>query len=205
MAKYAIVVQTRRCIGCASCSVACKLENNLPDQVWYSAVQTIGGEAPNTPAGEYGKNTLDYVVTQCNHCDNPPCAEACPTGSTWKDEETGIVMQKADTCIGCQSCVAACPYDARTLIEGEPIAALDWPVGHPDAPEHVADTVEKCTFCHHRVVAGDVPACVEGCPGRARFFGDLDDPNSEVSKLLAENDYEVLLPEEGTGPNIYYL
>ena len=74
MTKYAIVVETRRCIGCSSCSVACKLENNLPDQVWYSRVETIGGEAPNTPAGEYGNNTLDYVVVQCNHCDMPLCA-----------------------------------------------------------------------------------------------------------------------------------
>ena len=205
MTKYAIVVETRRCIGCSSCSVACKLENNLPDQVWYSRVETIGGEAPNTPAGEYGNNTLDYVVVQCNHCDMPLCVAACSTGATYKDDETGLVLQDAEKCIGCQACITACPYDVRTYINGDPIAVLDWPVGHPNAPVHLADTTEKCTMCHHRVGAGDVPACVEGCPARARFFGDLDDPESEVSKLLAEHEYEVLLPEEGTGPNVYYI
>ena len=126
MTKYAIVVETRRCIGCSSCSVACKLENNLPDQVWYSRVETIGGEAPNTPAGEYGNNTLDYVVVQCNHCDMPLCVAACSTGATYKDDETGLVLQDAEKCIGCQACITACPYDVRTYINGDPIAVLDW-------------------------------------------------------------------------------
>lgn len=205
MTKYAIVVETRRCIGCWSCSVACKLENNLPDQVWYSQVHTIGGDAPNTPAGEYGHNTLDYVVTQCNHCDKPLCVAACASGATYKDADTGLVLQDTEKCIGCQSCIEACPYDVRTHIDGDPIPVLDWPVGDPNVPEHRANTTEKCTMCYHRVIQGKVPACVEGCPAVARFFGDLDDPDSEVSKLLAENEYEVLLPEEGTGPNIYYI
>ena len=111
MAHYAIALDTHRCIGCFSCSVACKLENNLPDQVWYAEVKTVGGDSMHTPAGEYGANTLSYLVTQCNHCDNPACVAACPTGATYKDEATGIVMQNTEECIGCQSCIEACPYE----------------------------------------------------------------------------------------------
>ena len=206
MTKYAIVTDTKRCIGCWSCSVACKLENNLPDQAWWNTVLTVGGDSPNTPAGEYGSNTMSYTPFHCMHCDTPACTAICPTGATYKDEETGIVMQNVDECIGCRSCIEACPYiGVRTYIEGDPIPALDWPVGHQQAPDHKENTVEKCIMCYFRVKDGDVPACVEGCPARARVFGDLDDPESEVSKLLAEREYEVMLPEEGTGPNMYYL
>ena len=206
MAHYAIALDTHRCIGCFSCSVACKLENNLPDQVWYAEVKTVGGDSMHTPAGEYGANTLSYLVTQCNHCDNPACVAACPTGATYKDEATGIVMQNTEECIGCQSCIEACPYEGvRTYVDGDPVSALDFPVGSVGAPVHLANTVEKCTMCYHRVSQGRVPACVEGCPARARVFGDLDDPESEISKLLAEREYTQLLPEESTGPNVFYL
>ena len=137
MTKYAIVTDTKRCIGCWSCSVACKLENNLPDQAWWNTVLTVGGASPNTPAGEYGKNTMHYTPFHCMHCDTPACTEICPTGATYKDEETGIVMQNSDECIGCRSCIDACPYTGvRTYIEGDPIPALDWPVGHQQAPDH---------------------------------------------------------------------
>ena len=159
MAHYAIALDTHRCIGCFSCSVACKLENNLPDQVWYAEVKTVGGDSMHTPAGEYGANTLSYLVTQCNHCDNPACVAACPTGATYKDEATGIVMQNTEECIGCQSCIEACPYEGvRTYVDGDPVSALDFPVGSVEAPVHLANTVEKCTMCYHRVSQGRVPA-----------------------------------------------
>jgi len=116
MAKYAIVIDTKRCIGCSSCAVACKLENNVPDQVWYCKVNTIGGLMPHTPAGEYGNCTQTYQPVHCNHCDNPSCVEACPTGATWKDAETGIVMQDVEVCIGCEACLDACPTGAITEI-----------------------------------------------------------------------------------------
>ena len=115
-------------------------------------------------------------------------------------------MQNTEECIGCQSCIEACPYEGvRTYVDGDPVSALDFPVGSVEAPVHLANTVEKCTMCYHRVSQGRVPACVEGCPARARVFGDLDDPESEISKLLAEREYTQLLPEEGTGPNVFYL
>ena len=95
--KYALVVDTKRCIGCWSCAVACKLENNIPDQVWYKRVETVGGASPNTPAGTYGDCTLSYRPMGCMHCDSPSCVEVCPVGATWKDEETGVVMQDPET------------------------------------------------------------------------------------------------------------
>ncbi|MBR2835741.1 MAG: 4Fe-4S dicluster domain-containing protein [Coriobacteriales bacterium] len=204
--KYAIVVDKKRCIGCSSCAVACKLENNIPDQIWYKKVRTIGGMQPLTPAGVYGDCTMTFEPWSCNHCDNAPCVEVCPTGATFKDEETGIVMQDIETCIGCGSCLTACPYEGvRTLLEDEPMWRVDFPVGAVEAPAHIAGKVEKCNMCAHRIAKGDVPACVEGCPARAMFFGDLNDPESKVSELLATREYYVLQPEAGTNPNVYYL
>ena len=203
--KYALVVDTKRCIGCWSCAVACKLENNIPDQIWYKRVETVGGASPNTPAGTYGDCTLSYRPTGCMHCDNPACVEACPVGATWKDEETGVVMQDPETCVGCGACVQASPYQARTLLEEEPVWRVDFPVGAVNAPEHRAGTVEKCTLCNHRLEEGREPACVEGCPARALTFGDLNDPDSRASQLLSERAYETLLPDAGTNPNTYYL
>ncbi len=187
--KYALVVDTKRCIGCWSCAVACKLENNIPDQIWYKRVETVGGASPNTPAGTYGDCTLSYRPTGCMHCDNPACVEACPVGATWKDEETGVVMQDPETCVGCGACVQACPYQARTLLEEEPVWRVDFPVGAVNAP----------------LEEGREPACVEGCPARALTFGDLNDPDSRASQLLSERAYETLLPDAGTNPNTYYL
>ena len=204
--KYAIVVDKKRCIGCSSCAVACKLENNIPDQIWYKKVRTIGGMQPLTPAGVYGDCSMTFEPWGCNHCDNAPCVEVCPSGATFKDEETGIVMQDTEVCIGCGACLTACPYEGvRTMLEEEPKWRVDFPVGAVEAPLHIAGKVEKCNLCAHRVLNGQEPACVEGCPGRAMFFGDLNDPESKVSKLLAEREYYVLQPEAGTNPNVFYL
>ena len=206
MTKYASVVDTKRCIGCWSCGVACKLENNIPNEVFWNRTLTVGGDQPNTPAGSYGNCTMTFTPVQCNHCDSPACVAVCPTGASYKDEETGIVMTNVDECIGCQSCIDACPYEGvRVFLEQEPQWMVDFPVGNQKAPKHLQGTVEKCTLCHFRVAEGKVPACVDGCPARARFFGDLDDPESEVSKLLASRENYVLQPEAGTNPNIYYL
>lgn len=179
--KYGIAIDYRRCIGCGSCSVSCKLENNLPNDVWYCTVNTVGGA---------GKD--------------------CPTGATAKDEETGIVTQDTETCIGCQSCVEACPYQAigagvRTYLEAEPEFLVGFPVGNSEAPAHVKNTVEKCNLCYQRISEGDLPACVEGCPTYAMTFGDLNDPESDISKLIAERESEQLLVDAGTGPCMYYL
>ncbi|NTU88732.1 MAG: 4Fe-4S dicluster domain-containing protein [Actinobacteria bacterium] len=208
--KYAIAVDYRRCIGCGSCAVSCKMENNVPNEVWYCTVNTLGGDSNDAPAGKYGSNTISYQPLRCQHCDTPSCVEVCPVGATYKDEETGIVMQDTDVCIGCKSCIEACPYMAvgagvRTYIGDTPEFLVGFPVGSGQAPNHKANTVEKCNLCYSRIANGEVPACVEGCPTYACTFGDLNDPESDISKLLAAREYEQILPDSGTGPNMYFL
>ena len=110
-----------------------------------------------------------------------------------------------EQCIGCESCIKACPYDVRRLIENEPEYYTEFAIGDAAAPKHVANTVGKCDFCSGRLDRGDVPACMELCPGRARYWGDLDDPESEISKVLAGRTVEVMKEEEGTEPQFFYF
>lgn len=205
MTRYGMVIDLKYCISCHACSVACKSNNNLPNGVWYSNVRTDGGAYMDTARGEYPKSLyrMHYPVN-CQHCAKPGCVDVCPTGASYVRED-GIVGIKQADCIGCKACVTACPYDVRTYIEEEPGYVVDFPLGDWDAPKHVAGTVEKCTFCSNRIDRGEVPACMELCPGRARFWGDFDDPESEVSKLIATRPYEQLLVEAGTEPRVYYL
>lgn len=215
MARYGMIVDLSRCIGCATCAMACKIENNLPDGVWWNRILTDGGEGIDMEGGNTGLDiaggqwptslAMDFVPLNCQHCENAPCCEVCPTGASHKDEETGIVLVDADACIGCKSCMNACPYHVRTLVEADPAHAIGFNVGDAQAPAHVEGTVEKCLMCSHRVARGEEPACIAPCPGRARFWGDLDDPNSEVSKLIAEKKPTRLLESEGTAPQVYFL
>lgn len=206
MTQYGMVIDVNRCVACNTCVVGCKVENNLPKDMWWNKVVNEGGENPDSPAGTYGgEMSMHSYTLACQHCDDPACVAVCPAGATYKDTETGIVLQEADKCIGCGLCLEACPYDVRKLQEGDPVQYADFGFGAASAPQHVAGTAEKCTFCYHRVKDGDVPFCVEVCPGRARFFGDLDDPNSDVAKLAAQANAEQMLSEAGTGPNVYLL
>ena len=146
------------------------------------------------------------MPVQCQHCEQPACLDVCPTGATSKDEETGIVSVDSEACIGCESCIKACPYEGvRTLIPNDAGYYLDVVVGEVDAPAHKAMTVEKCTFCKNLIDRGEPPACMQLCPGRARHWGDLDDPNSDVSKAIEGREYEFLNEAEGTKPSVYYL
>ncbi|MEG1561840.1 MAG: 4Fe-4S dicluster domain-containing protein [Raoultibacter sp.] len=204
--RYAMVIDTRSCIGCNSCAVACKMENNIPNNIWWNKAVTVGGENVDTPAGTYPNLSWWNYTLSCQHCENPACVRSCPVGATYKDPTTGIVMQDYDKCIGCRMCMAACPYTSvRSFNWEEPQYNIGFATGAPEVPAHQKHTVEKCVFCHHRVSQGLKPACVDVCPGRARFFGDLNDPNSEVSQLILNNRYEQLLTENGTEPNVYFL
>ena len=132
--------------------------------------------------------------------------KVCPVGATYKDEETGVVRQDYDKCIGCRMCVAACPYTGvRSFNWEEPAYSIGHAMGDSGVPEHKKHVVEKCTMCWHRLAMGEEPACVEPCPARIRFWGDFDDPDSEVSRLIRDREYKQLLPEEGTKPSVYYL
>jgi molybdopterin-containing oxidoreductase family iron-sulfur binding subunit len=180
--------------------------NNLPNNIWWHRVTTVGGDDLDTAGGTYPNLTMSHMPMTCQHCVTPACYSVCPTGATYKDEETGIVLIDYDTCIGCQSCIAACPYTGvRTYIESEPAYYMDFSTGEADAPVHQAQIVEKCTFCKNRLDRDGVPACMDLCPGRARFWGDFDDLASEVSQLIASREYERLMVEEGTEPSTYYL
>ncbi len=184
--RYAMVIDVRRCIGCMACQVACKAENDVPLGVFRTWV-------PYRVVGTYPTVKKQFLPRLCNHCDDPPCVRACPVGATFKVEDGGFVLQNYERCIGCKACMASCPYNARFML-----------------PEHrtsssVTNVVDKCTFCYHRVAQGLVPACVQTCVGRARVFGDLNDPNSEVSQLVAKYPTQVLRPEEGTKPHVFYI
>lgn len=185
-AHYVMVIDLRRCTGCHACSIACKSEFDVILGGTRSWVEFI-------EKGTYPKVTRSFLPRLCNNCSEPPCVLDCPTDATWKRPEDGIVVIDQDECIGCKRCVKACPYDARYMDNTTGIGPTD---------KGVAD---KCDFCFHRVVEGVVPACVNTCTGKARIFGDLNDPYSEVSRLIANNRVTVLKPEEGTKPNVYYI
>lgn len=201
---YGMTIDTKRCIGCHTCAVACKTSNNLPNNVWWNRVETEGGSAMDTPSGQFPNTEMSYVTVACQQCENPACVAVCPTGASVRDEETGIVTVDYDVCIGCSSCINACPYGVRTLNETLDYY-LDQPMGFRGVAEHQQGVVEKCVFCKERVAEGLQPACVVACLNDARVFGDLDDPESEVSKLIASRDYKQLLADEGTNPSVYFL
>lgn len=205
--RYGFAIDTKKCIGCHACSISCKLSNNLPNGTWWNRVLTEGGDAIDCASGTYPNVTCQsYFPVACQHCDNPACEKVCPVGATYKDPETGVVRQDYDKCIGCRMCMGACPYTGvRSFNWEEPKFHIEHRIGDPEAPEHQAHTVEKCTMCVQRIAGGEEPRCVEVCVGRARFWGDLDDPDSEVSRLIASREYKQLLPEEGTKPSVYYL
>jgi Fe-S-cluster-containing dehydrogenase component len=178
MARFAMVIDTKKCVSCMDCVAACKTENKVPeghDRDWLT--HDVNGIFPNL--------TVELRSERCNHCDNPPCVYCCPTGASHIHSLGGVVLVTHDECIGCKACLASCPYDARFI--------------HPDG------YADKCTFCIHRVEEGLNPACVSVCPTKCMYFGDLNDQQSEVSKLLNSRRYHTLLPAAGTKPQIFYL
>lgn len=175
--RYAMAIDTLKCVGCGDCVVACQIENQVPEgfcRDWVT--ESVEGTFPDL--------RMELRSERCNHCSNAPCVRCCPTGAS-HIIEGGIVMVTPEKCIGCGACIESCPYDARFF--------------------HPKGYVDKCTFCSQRVQAGLKPACVSVCPTHCMYFGDLDDPNSEVAQLLQRRKHKVLAPEAGTQPNVYYL
>lgn len=203
MARYGMVIDTTKCIGCKTCLMACKVANNLPKNIWYNRLATRDSAVELAATGTFPNLSMVTYTVACQHCANAPCVEVCPTGATYKTEE-GIVRVDPKTCIGCKACIGACPYDVRTLVEDE-AGYLDFPTGDAYAPAHIKGTVEKCDLCYDRIQAGGVPACMELCPGRARAWGDLDDPDSEASKMAAGREVVYLMEDLGTEPSTIYL
>ncbi|MCB9432427.1 MAG: polysulfide reductase NrfD [Ardenticatenaceae bacterium] len=176
--NYGFVIDNRKCIGCHACSVACKSENEVPlsvSRTWVKYVET----------GTFPNSRRHFQVTRCNHCANPPCVRICPTQAMYQRED-GIVEFDNSFCIGCKACLQACPYDAIYI----------------DPDSH---TAAKCHYCAHRTDIGLEPACVVVCPEQAIIAGDMNDPSSKISQLLARNDVTVRKPEQGTAPKLFYI
>jgi len=182
--RYGFVIDLSRCIDCRACLVACSAENSVGMSYTRIWVRDLGLE------GEYPELKRAFVPYNCMHCENPPCVEVCVSGATYKDPENGLVLIDQPACIGCGFCVDACPYNARYL----------------DRERGVAD---KCTGCIQRLQANQQPACVATCVGKARLFGDLNDPEAEVSQALRNARTVQRLDYEKNGvhtePNIYFI
>jgi molybdopterin-containing oxidoreductase family iron-sulfur binding subunit len=200
-----MLVDTKRCIGCHTCAIACKQGNNLPNQVWWNRVLTFGGISMDTPHGEFPNLEMQFFTLNCQHCSEPACVKACPAEATYIGEN-GVVMQNYDACLGCRLCIMTCPYnEVRTYNDVNPEYYIDFPIGDLEVASQQKGTVSKCTFCYHRLEKGQQPNCVEVCPAQARFFGDIEDSESEVAKLLKKRQYVQLLAKKGTKPAVYYL
>lgn len=220
MARWGLVIDLDRCTGCQACVIACKHENNLPFSTPEVAaagrlMTWIQLAAVETPAGSHS-----VLPMMCQQCDRPPCADVCPTSATYLTPD-GIVAQIYPRCIGCRYCTNACPYVTKVFNWTEP----EWPASmlpmrNPDVSRREKGVVEKCTFCHHRLIqareraraeARDVaaedyvPACVQTCPADAMVFGDLDDSHSEVAALAVSSRAFKWMEELGTRPKVIYL
>jgi len=204
--QYGMTIDTKRCIGCHTCAVACKIENNLSQNTWWNRTLTVGGDEMDTAGGSFPRVSMSFITLACQHCKNPACVKVCPVGATYKDEETGVVFQDYDRCIGCRYCMAACPYNGvRNFSWEEPQPVVDHATGGESVTPLQKNTVNKCTLCRHRLAQGLEPACISTCPERAREFGDFDDPDSTVSRQLLERSNFQLLPEKDTDPSVHFL
>lgn len=204
MTKLGMAIDLARCMGCQTCTNACKMENNVPMNMLWSRVITQGADIIDGATGVYPDLSREYLPIACQHCENPACLKVCPVGATYKDDE-GRVLIDYERCIGCRYCMAACPYNARSFNWGEPVHDPGFRYGHKDVPVRHKGIAEKCTFCVERTGEGLEPMCVRCCPVKARIFGDLDDPASALSEAIRQRGGEQLMEEKGTAPQVYYL
>jgi len=208
--KWGMVIDVKACIGCRRCVYACVEENNIGRNSGFTYIQvlemepgSVDIEHTNVDYEEGGRADKWYMPVQCMHCAKPTCVYGCPVIATWKEPD-GIVVIDYDKCIACRNCMVTCPYDARHFNWVEPEVPED--EVNPDVPlEEKAGVVEKCTFCVQRTRNGGTTACTEACPVGARKFGDLNDPESEVSILLKTRRVWRLKEEYGNEPMIWYV
>ena len=180
MARFAIVTDLRKCVGCQACTVACSAEWDVPPGEARTRVRATG------VAGTFPNLTSSFYVAQCNHCDEPPCVPPCPSGATVQGRN-GIVSVDKELCLGCGFCVEACPYGARFI-------------------DPSTKTVDKCDFCASRIERGEQPACVATCTAHAKYFGDLEDHGSDVYRMVyGEGARRMETASVAVGPNVYYL
>lgn len=211
--RWGFGVDVNRCIGCLRCVEACKIENGVSRdanhfRTWVERYVQLEGEKdayidsqadPQNIAASgsekeyrfddrYKDEKVEkafFMPKLCNQCERPPCVQVCPVGATYRTRD-GVVLIDHNYCIGCQYCVQACPYGVRIF-------------------NHEYGVTDKCTWCYHRITRGLNPACVDACPVNARIFGDLNEPESPISKFIRDNRVQVLKPEMGTRPSVYYV
>ena len=181
MAQKTLVIDLDRCTGCGACETACKMENNVALGVYYNKLHEIG------PVGTFPNLKGYWLPHVCQQCRDAPCVAVCPTHATYQTKDGQVLIDKKK-CIGCKLCMKACPYGARSF-------------------NAELKAVEKCTLCHHLQEVGEKPACVKACCAHARFFGDIDDPNSDVSKAIAAAGKENVhsMPDHGNHPSVRYI
>lgn len=195
MTQYAIVTDLDRCVGCLACSVACKAVNNVPVGKSWIKTMRIGPNPKEGGSGNWPDIEMYFLNMQCQHCENPECVNVCPTGASYKAED-GTVQIDAENCIGCQSCLSACPYGVRYLNEENGV-------------------VEKCKLCEDKISEGELPQCVSQCCGMARWFGDVEEGiegfrgprNTTLGEFIEpfEDAQIYKLTDEGNGPSFMYI
>ncbi len=211
MTRYVMVADLRRCVGCQTCTAACKMANGTPPGVQWRRVLDM-------EVGEYPNVKRVFLPNGCQHCSNPPCLDVCPSGATQKRDD-GIVSIDYDVCIGCANCAITCPFGARYIVDHQQYAYGEGPTEdeavncNPD----LVGVASKCNFCVEVIDEGvargltpgkdpeATPRCVNSCISDAMTFGDIDDPDSKVSKLLRDNKHYRQKEEEGTAPSFYYI
>jgi phenylacetyl-CoA:acceptor oxidoreductase 27-kDa subunit len=219
--KASMFVDLAKCIGCDACSVACKIENATPGNIWWAPVI-------HTEIGKFPRARISFLPTLCMHCENPPCMKSCPTKAITQTAD-GIVLINEDRCTGSRACISACPYEAITVWEKENETPDDTGSRHHHksflddlaSQKHRIGAAQKCTFCNHRMTAAKLknlepgidreatPACVLTCPAECRIFGDLENEESPVSKYMDEAKKNgrtifVLRPDANTKPKVAY-
>ena len=214
-----MAIDLNRCIGCRTCAVVCKNHNAEPEGIWWNRVFSTGSPEYGTSADVDGGPRTEFTPVCCQQCGDAPCVSACPTGASYVNEETGVVLVDYESCIGCRYCMVACPYNVRqfNLQKPEGIDGVDYQYayGYPFdvrddgklvyTPQRPEGVVEKCTFCVQYTSQGEKPACCVACPADARIFGDADDPDSDFSQYVDGKETVILGPEYETGPKCAYI
>lgn len=199
MVKYVMVIDSDKCIGCHACTIACKTKNATPPGSQWCQIRS-------EESGIYPNVVVTNLPIQCMHCDHPACMEVCSSGSFTKNSN-GIVTVDQSKCTGCEQCLQACPYNVLSIINIKPYSP-EFGFNHfeeKNYTRHKDGVVGKCDFCQDLTTQGKKPACVNICPLHAREFGDLNEPDSEVSRIIQQRSVYRLHSEHGTEPSVYYL